>query len=135
METLQLVYRALTGDAELRGLVADRVFEHVPARARMPYVVLGEVVTRPWDTASDRGRLDDITVHVWSRGSSRADVAAAAHRIERALRFENLASVAESAAAAPPVNVVRGERRIERLPERDLVHATLRFRLTREDQA
>ena len=134
MNALALVYAALAADAALAAIVGDRIFEHVPARARQPYVVLGEVASRPWDTASDRGRIDDLTVHVWSRGSRRTEVDEAAARIVTALRFENLAAFVPAEAPLALVNVVRGETRTERLPERDLVHATLRFRITREDR-
>ena len=101
----------------------------------MPYVVLGALLaSRPWDTASDRGQLDDLTVHVWSRAARRAEADAAVERVRAALCFENLVPLFEAHGTMRLVNVVAGETRTERLPERDLVHATLRFRFTREER-
>ena len=90
--------------------------------------MIGETVARPWDTASDRGRLEDVAIDVWTRGSRRADAEAATARIEAVLSFDAVAPLAPGL-----VNVVRGETRTVRLPERDLVRATIRFRFTSED--
>ena len=128
MSAAELAYRALAADAALGSIVGDRIHTHVPARTREPYVVVAEVVARPWDTATDRGRLEDVTIEVWSRSSRRAEIAAAVARIEEALRFERVAPLGSGL-----VNVVRGETRTLRFPERGLVRATMRFRFTSED--
>ena len=133
MSTLRAAHAALAADVPLASIVDDRIYEHVPARAESPYIVLGELVSRPWDTASDRGRLDDLTVHVWSAASRRSEADDAAARIFLALRFEALQPFFAAHHPARLVNVVAGAARTERLPERDLVHATLRFRITSED--
>ena len=128
MSAARIAHRALTADGALAAIVGDRIFTHVPARSRKPYLVIGETVARPWDTASDRGRLEDVAIDVWIRGSRRADAEAATARIEAVLSFDAVAPLAPGL-----VNVVRGETRTVRLPERDLVRATIRFRFTSED--
>lgn len=130
MSAATLAYRSLAADAALEAIVGERIYAHVPARARKPYVVIAGTAARPWDTASDRGRLEDVAIDVWSKGSRSVEIEAAVARIEAALRFDVLAALDPNL-----VNVVRGETRIARLPGRDLVRATIRFRFTSEDPA
>ena len=137
MSVHRLIHLGLSADLQLRFAVGDRIYEHVPARAAMPYIVVGENVSRPWNTTGEngeeRGATEDVTVHVWSREAHRREVETIVERVHAALAFDKLILVAANRPSLRLVNVVRGETRIERLPERNLVHATIRFRFTRED--
>jgi len=65
----QAVFAALGGDPALKALIGDpaRVFDHVPANSAFPYVVIGEATARDWDTKTDDGMEQTLTVHTWSR--------------------------------------------------------------------
>lgn len=54
----------------LTGLLAagpNSIYDHVPATAAFPYVVIGQAQSRPWDTQEDTGLEQDITIQVYSR--------------------------------------------------------------------
>ncbi|MFQ5467971.1 MAG: DUF3168 domain-containing protein [Kiloniellaceae bacterium] len=65
----QAVFAALGGDPALKALIGDpaRVFDHVPANSAFPYVVIGEATARDWDTKTDPGMEQNLSVHTWSR--------------------------------------------------------------------
>jgi hypothetical protein len=53
--------------AALNGNVGAGVYDAVPQGAAAPYVVIGEGTERPWDTMTDEGSEETMTLHVWSR--------------------------------------------------------------------
>ena len=65
----QAVFTALSGDAALQALVGNpaRVYDQVPQDAAFPYVVVGEVTARPFDSKTEDGMEQTVTVHSWSR--------------------------------------------------------------------
>ena len=65
----QAVYAALTGDASVQALLGNpaRVFDHVPQDSVFPYVVVGEVTSGPFDTKTEDGLDQTLTIHSWSR--------------------------------------------------------------------
>ena len=75
----QAVYDALSGDAVLQGLtgqVPARVFDHVPQEtwrtpdssgAFPPYVVIGLSTVREFDSKTEDGCDQTLTIHTWSR--------------------------------------------------------------------
>jgi len=81
------VHGALVGDAGVAALVGARVFDHVPADAVFPYLVIGETSGVPFDDKVKSGMVQALGVHTWSRarGATEAKeimaaVAAALHR-------------------------------------------------------
>ena len=128
MSTVPALHAALAADAELVAIVEGRVFEHVPARAPHPYVVIGAEASRPWSTDREPGREWVVAVHVWFRTARRHDVHRALERVRAATAFERLGPHLPGL-----VNVVPGTGRTERLPERGLVHGELRLRIRTEE--
>lgn len=65
----QAVYGALIGDAAVQGLLGNpaRVFDHVPQGSAFPYLVIGAVSATPFDTKTEAGLDQSLTVHTWSR--------------------------------------------------------------------
>ena len=65
----QAVYGALTGDASVQALLGTpaRVFDHVPQDSAFPYVVVGEATSGPFDTKTEDGLDQTLTIHTWSR--------------------------------------------------------------------
>lgn len=63
----QAVHTALRGDAALTNLVADRIFDHVPQGTPFPYIVIGEATAESFDTKTEDGQEQTLTIHSWSR--------------------------------------------------------------------
>jgi hypothetical protein len=60
------LYARLTGYASLTtALGGSKVYDHVPATAAAPYVVIGEDTLIDWDTKSKAGWECTVTIHVW----------------------------------------------------------------------
>ncbi len=65
---LQVALRAaLVADAALDGLIAGRVYDHVPQDSVFPYLVIGDTTTRDFDTKTEDGMEHTLTIHTWSR--------------------------------------------------------------------
>ena len=71
----QAVYSALTGDPAVQGLLGNpaRVFDHVPQGSAFPYLVIGEVSVTPFDTKTEAGLDQRLTIHTWSRYRGRKE--------------------------------------------------------------
>ena len=64
---LQLaIFARLNAFAALTALVDD-IYDHVPQEALFPYLRIGEFTGIPFDTHSDQGGDNTITIHSWSR--------------------------------------------------------------------
>ena len=42
-----------------------RVYDHVPGEAVYPYVVIGEIAARPFDSKTSHGMRLTLSLHVW----------------------------------------------------------------------
>lgn len=62
------IYERLSGSAELAGLVTG-VYDHVPQGAAFPYVAVGGVSARPFDTQGSSGVEMSVALHVFSRAA------------------------------------------------------------------
>ena len=65
----QAVYSALTGDPTIQGMLGNpaRVFDHVPQGSDFPYLVIGDSQATPFDTKTESGLDQRLTLHTWSR--------------------------------------------------------------------
>ena len=65
----QAVYGALVGDSAMQSLLGDpaRVFDHVPQGSAFPYLVIGDSRAAPFDTKTEAGLDQRLTLHSWSR--------------------------------------------------------------------
>ncbi len=62
----------LRTDAELGMLLGGaRVYDRPPRRMRPPYVTLGEIETRDWNTFDAPGARHLLTLHAWSEHGGR----------------------------------------------------------------
>ena len=64
-------------------LGGERIYSNPPPAAEFPYVTLGQTVNLDWSTGTEDGNEHSLTLHVWSR----ADSAAQVHEIIQALRM------------------------------------------------
>ena len=60
--------------AALNGVISAAVYDAVPSGSASPYVVIGETTDAPWDTMTDEGSQETVTLHVWSRASGYLEV-------------------------------------------------------------
>ena len=62
------LHASLAGNAGVTALVpAARVFDHVPQSSDYPYLVVGEMTLRSFDTKDSNGAEIIATIHTWSR--------------------------------------------------------------------
>ena len=72
------VYGALTASSTLQGLIGNpaRVYDSVPAVATYPYLTLGDVLVRDYDTKEQSGFEQTIVLHAYSRYRGRQELKA-----------------------------------------------------------
>lgn len=70
------VYAVLTGNAALQALIGNpaRLYDVVPPAAAFPYVTMGDVVIREYDTKDQTGFEQSLMLHVWSRYRGRKEL-------------------------------------------------------------
>jgi hypothetical protein len=69
---LQAVHARLVGDAELVGMVGpDGIIDRLLPRPVLPCVAFGEIDSRDYSTASERGEEHFLTIEVWSEAGGR----------------------------------------------------------------
>ena len=85
------IHNALTNHAGVTtALGGPNVFDDVPQRTKFPYVTLGDIETRDWDTQTSVGHEHIITLHIWSNHRGRKEVQTIIGEIDDALDDENL---------------------------------------------
>lgn len=78
------IYQALAGSSELTTLLGgERIYSNPPPAAEFPYITLGQTVNLDWSTGTEDGNEHSLTLHVWSR----ADSAAQVHEIIQVIRM------------------------------------------------
>ena len=83
--TLESVYNALKGDAQLVGSVGGRIYDEVPPNCPAPYVVLGEATISPWRTHTTKGEEITVVIHVFSDERSTREAARIFGHVNRIL--------------------------------------------------
>jgi hypothetical protein len=77
------IYQTLSGSPELTSLLGgDRIYSDAPQAAPLPYISLGQTVNLDWSTGTEDGTEHSLTLHVWSRADSAAEV----HEIMQVIR-------------------------------------------------
>lgn len=66
----QAIYAALTGDATLMGKITG-VFDFVPDNQNYPFIQIGEIDFKDWDSHTFVGFEGEITINLWHRPQSR----------------------------------------------------------------
>lgn len=72
----EAVYGALTSSSIVQALIGSpaRVYDVVPPSAQFPYITLGDVVVKEFDTKDQTGFEQSLTLHVWSRYRGRKEL-------------------------------------------------------------
>ncbi|TPW32758.1 DUF3168 domain-containing protein [Pararhizobium mangrovi] len=124
-EALQrAVVAALNGDPAVTALTgSNAIYDRVIHRAAFPYLVLAEMASEDWSTATDTGFEHRMKIEAWSRTNGKREAEAIAGAVRDALHDQPLALEVGHLVA------LRCERvRVERIDKERLVRAQLRFR-------
>ncbi len=72
----ETLYAALAADTAMRALIGNptRLYDVVPPGAIYPYVTLGEMTAREFDTKDQTGFEQNVTFHIWSRYRGRKEL-------------------------------------------------------------
>lgn len=78
------LYNALAANGSIQSLLGTtpRIYDHVPPGATFPYIVFGAISVHPYDTKTETGFEQIVTLDIWSRyrGSKEAkDILQAAY--------------------------------------------------------
>ena len=129
---LRAVHGALaTDDALLALLGGPHVHEHVPARARPPYLSLALVEQRDWSTATEGGAEVEIEITGWVEASRLAPLGAIQARVAEIVAFPRLAA-SPALSGHALVNVEPLITTIERRPADELLVGRQRLRIVCE---
>ena len=127
-ELLQALHAALAADTELSALVGDTGFRDRLATGRqLPSLVLSELVTNDYSTATEPGEEHLVTLQVWSESQGQRQAQTIAGRV-RAL----LDDATPTLATASLVNLRHISTRTRREPKTRLFCAEMRFRAVTE---
>lgn len=77
LEVQSAVISALQADSTVVGLLAQgasSVLDHVPQSTPYPYVVVGEATTAPFDSKTEDGMDQTITLHAWSTFNGMSEI-------------------------------------------------------------
>lgn len=72
----EAVYGALSSNASLQALIGapTRLYDVVPPAAVFPYVTLGDITLRDFDTKDATGFEQSVILHFWSRYRGRKEM-------------------------------------------------------------
>lgn len=93
------LFSLLAGDAALQADLGDpaRIFDKPPPRRALPSLYLGRIEASDWSTDDGLGQAFIATLHIYSRGPSRAELYRIAGRISELFASASLPAVAGSA--------------------------------------
>lgn len=117
----------LRGSAPLSALLgAEKVFDDVPQGTAPPYVALGGIATRAWDTQTSAGHEHDVTLDAWTRAAGRKPALDILAAIETALEpppapagntLVSLRIISREVRRGPGLDVYRGILRLRAVTE------------------
>ena len=92
------LFSLLAGDAALQADLGDpaRIFDKPPPRRALPSLYLGRIEASDWSTDDGLGQAFIATLHIYSRGPSRAELYRIASRISELLASESWPGLAGS---------------------------------------
>ncbi|MGE0627337.1 MAG: DUF3168 domain-containing protein [Hyphomicrobiaceae bacterium] len=125
------IYSALTGNAELAGLLGGaHIYDDVPRGASFPYITFGLTSERDWSTATETGSEHVVTLHVWSRAAGRSEVDGIFTVLRDALHDADLSLVGHRL-----VNLRQEFSDARREPDGETLHGIVRLRAVTEPAA
>ena len=68
---LQAIFARLTGDAALTALIPGGVVDRLLPRAVLPCIVIDDLESRDYSTATERAEEHFLSLHIWSDANGR----------------------------------------------------------------
>ncbi|MFF2320933.1 DUF3168 domain-containing protein [Agrobacterium sp. NPDC058088] len=68
---LQAIFARLTGDAALTALIPGGVVDRLLSRAVLPCIVIGDLESRDYSTATEKAEEHFLSLHIWSDANGR----------------------------------------------------------------
>ncbi|MFD2237045.1 DUF3168 domain-containing protein [Aureimonas populi] len=122
------IVSTLSSDPAVTGLLGGpKIFDHVPERARFPYLTLGRTAVMDWSTGTEDGHEHLLTLHVWARGGSKGETYEIMDKVSTKLHD---ASLPLDGHRLVNLQLQFAEARQE--PESPTYHGILRFRAVTE---
>ncbi|TGQ46802.1 DUF3168 domain-containing protein [Mesorhizobium sp. M00.F.Ca.ET.216.01.1.1] len=73
-ELQRALFEALNSDASLSAALGGaRLFDHVPANAKFPYMTFGRTSVYDWVTGAENDAEQLVTLHVWSKSEAKQE--------------------------------------------------------------
>ena len=85
LELQTAIYARLDSSAQLKKAVTG-IYDYVPEETSFPYVVIGEVVSEPWNTKTTDGEAVTISLDIWSDQRGKKETFSIMKLIEQALK-------------------------------------------------
>ena len=125
----QAIFATLCASGDVKDAVGDppRVFDAVPRGTLFPYIVIGDDVESDGSTATEKGSLHALTIHVWSRAQGRRETRLAGQAVIDALDGAELPIDGQTL-----IDLRFLSAESSRESDGETVHARLRFRAVLE---
>ena len=125
------IFQTLKSDPALTELLGGpKVFDHVPEKARFPYLTFGRTTVVDWSTGSEDGAEHLLTLHVWGRGGGKAETYEIMNQVTNKLHDAHLPVTGHTL-----VNLQLQFAEARQEPESTTYHGILRFRAVTEPVA
>lgn len=118
LEIQTAIYSRLTSQ------LSEPVYDNVPQDPTLPYVVIGDDTSIPFDTDLELGEEATLTLHIWSRYDGRAEVKGIMSDIYDALHRHSLAVT-----GADTIDCMFEFSETMLDPDMETRHGVMRFRL------
>ncbi|MGN6548290.1 MAG: DUF3168 domain-containing protein [Pararhizobium sp.] len=118
------IVAALAADAELTVILGTAgIYDRLIDKASLPYLVLADMTTLDWSTATEAGTEHLVTLEAWSNVEGKRELQAIVGRLRAVLHDQPL-----PLEAGALVNLRLQQARIERVTKLQLHRATIRLR-------
>lgn len=124
------IFATLSADNGIKSVLGNppRIFDEVPRKAAMPYLVIADGRQSDWSTATDAGAEHALIMHVWSRARGHKEAKAIADAVRMALQNANLTLIGHTL-----INLRHQSSDFLRETDGETYHAVLRFRAVTEE--
>ncbi|MCZ7449971.1 DUF3168 domain-containing protein [Agrobacterium rhizogenes] len=82
---LQAIFARLAGDAALMTLTPGGIVDRLLSRAVLPCIVIGDLESRDYSTATEKGEEHFLALQIWSDANGRKDAGEIAARVKNLL--------------------------------------------------
>jgi len=123
-ELQQAIFKTLVEDEDLIGKLGGvKIYDQVPERVALPYIVIGRTTSNDWSTSTEDGEAVTLFIHVWSRSGARTQCHELQQHLKRILHDTSQTLESNHLVA---LRLVFSETRRDQVSEH--LHGVMRFR-------